>query len=186
MIQYIVNNKEVLSFCISVVGILLSLAFGGVLSWRHKICFDYESRRDVAINILRDRYVQRTSSHYSEVADERKRQKTSIEAIYMRPEQQELIRELGRDLENQNRVKRLFRWLATASQATFGFLWSAILLSILGVSVIWFNPPAFLSVIWSICLGLLVVGFVISVSTMWLLDGKFFQLVHRIIEPEGE
>ena len=186
MSQFIVDNKETLSFCASALGILLSLAFGGILSWRHKICLDYESRRDVAINILRDRYVQRTSNHYSDVAEERKRRKTAVEEIYKRPEQQQLIRELGRDLDDQNRVKRLFRWLAVASQASFGFVWAAIVVVILGMSILWVSPPFLVWIIWAVLLGVLLLGFVVSVTVMWALDGRFFQLVHHIIEPEGE
>jgi hypothetical protein len=186
MIDFIVQNKEVLTACSSALGILLSLAFGGILSWRHKICLEYESRRDVAINILRDRFVQRTSNHYSDVADERKKQKTEIEEIYRRPEQQELIRQLSKDLEDQNRVRRLFRWLAWASQAAFGFVWAAIVMALLGIACIWTGPPFFCVVLWVTVLTILIIGFVVCVSIMWLLDGLFFQLVHRIIEPEGE
>jgi hypothetical protein len=186
MNQFIGENKEVLSFCASVLGILLSLAFGGILSWRQRICLDYESRRDVAINILRDRFVQRTSNHYLDVADERKRQKTAVEEIYKRPQQQDLIRELARDLEAQNRVKRLFRGLALASQASFGFLWVAIIVVIIGIAILWFSLPFAVWVVWAVVLGLLLLGFVVSVSALWALDGRYFQLVHRIIEPEGE
>lgn len=186
MIPFIVDNKEILSLCASALGILLSLAFGGILSWRHKICLDYESRRDVAISILRDRFVQRTSNHYSDVAEERKRKKTAVEEIYKRPEQQQLIRELGRDLEDQNRVRRLFRWLALASQASFGFVWAAIVVVVLGIAILWINPPFYAWVTWVVLLGILVLGFVACVTTMWILDGRFFHLVHRIIEPEGE
>lgn len=186
MIQFIVDNKEVLSFCASGLGILLSLAFGGILSWRHRICLDYDSRRSVAINILRDKFVQRTSNQYSEVAHERKRQKTAVEEIYKRPEQQQIIRELGKDLEDQNRVKRLFRWLVLASQASFGFLWLAIIVVVVGIAILWISPAFLYWVIWAVVLGLLVLGFFASVSVMWVLDGRFFQLVHRIIEAEGE
>lgn len=186
MNEFIGDNKEVLSFCASVLGIFLSLAFGGILSWRQRICLDYESRRDVAINILRDRFVQRTSNHYLDVADERKRQKTAVEEIYKRPQQQHLIQDLARDLEDQNRVKRLFRWLAFASQASFGFLWVAIIVVILGIAILWVSPPLAVWVTWAVALGLLLLGFIASVSAMWALDGRFFQLVHRIIEPEGE
>lgn len=186
MSQFIVDNKEILSFCASALGILLSLAFGGILSWRHKICLEYESRRDVAINILRDRYVQRTSNHFADVAEEHERKETPVEEIYKRPEQQQLIRELGRDLEDQNRVRRLFRWLAAASQASFGFVWAAIVVVVLGIAILWINPPFFVWVTWAVILGVLVLGFVACVTAMWILDGRFFQLVHRIIEPEGE
>lgn len=186
MTQFIIDNKEVLSLCASALGILLSLAFGGILSWRHKICLDYESRRDVAINILRDRYVQRTSAHYSDVAEERRRGKTAVEEIYKRPESQELIRELGRDLEDQNRVRRLFRWLAAASQACFGLLWGAIIMVGIGIGTVWAKPSLFLWAIWASVLALLMVCFAVAVTVLWTLDGKFFRLVHRIIEPEGE
>lgn len=186
MIQFIIDNKELLTLCVSLLGVLLSLAFGGVLSWRQKICLDYESRRDVAINIVRDRFVQRTSSHYSDVARERRQQKTEVEAIYRRPEQQQLIRELGKDLEDQNRVRRLFCWLVRASQAAFGCLWAAIVLLLVGIASIWFNPPHFVWVVWAAVVALLLLGFIVAVSAMWVLDGRFFPLVHRIIEPEGE
>lgn len=186
MTQFILDNKEILTFCVSGLGILLSLAFGGILSWRHKICFDYESHRDVAINILRDRFVQRTSNHYSNVSKERKQQKTEVEEIYSRPEQQELIRGLAKDLENQNRIKRLFRWLVRASHIAFGCLWGAIIVLVFGICVVWISPPMTVWIIWVSVIGLLILGFFLSVSAMWLLDGRFFPLVHRIIEPEGE
>lgn len=186
MMQFIIDNKEVLSFCVSVFGILLSLAFGGILTWHHKICLDYESRRDVAINILRDRYIQRASTHYSDVANERRSRKTEVEEIYSRPAQQLLIQDLAHDLEDQNRVKRLFRWLALVSLISFGLIWSAIIFVLTGILSIWFKPPSFLIILWFVVLIVLLIGFIVSVSAMWVLDGRFFRLVHRIIEPEGE
>lgn len=186
MIQFFADNKDILTFCIAVLGVLLSLAFGGILSWRQKICLDYESRRDVAINILRDRFVQRTSNHYSNVASEVTSQNRAVEEIYKRPENQKLIRELGHDLEDQNRVKRLFRWLVFASQASFGFLWGAIILVIVRIATLWLTPSFVACVIWVSLLAGLLSGFVLSVTVMWILDGRFFPLVHRIIEPEGE
>ena len=186
MMQIIIENKEILTLSISVLGILLSLAFGGILGWRQKICLDYESRRDVAINILRDRFVQRTSIHYSDVAHERESKKIEVEEIYKRPEQQTLIRELANDLEDQNRVRRLFRWLALVSQISFGLIWATIIFIFIGIVSIWLNPPFFLIVVWLVAIGTFLFGFVISVSAMCVLDGRFFQLVHRIIEPEGE
>jgi len=185
MMQFIVDNKEFLSLAISVLGVFLSLAFGGILGWRQKICLEYQSQRDVALNILRDNYVQRTSIHYSDVVKERRIKRTEIEDIYRRPEQQTLIRELAKDLEDQNRVKRLFRWLASASQITFGFIWFTIIFVLIGILSIWVAVPYFLVVTWLSILGILVLSFAVSVSLMWVLDGLFFQLVHRIIEPEG-
>ncbi len=186
MIQFISDNREVLAFCLSGLGVLLSLAFGGILSWRHKICLEYESRRDVAITILRDRFVQRTSKHYSDIADELAAEKTAVDDIYGRPEQQQLIKELGKDLEDKNRVRHLYSWLVLASQASFGFLWFSILLIFVAFGILWLVPPRAVWIAWGVILGLLVVGFFCSVSAMYLLDGRFFRLVHRIIEPEGE
>ena len=186
MTEFIVNNKEALMFCAAALGILLSLAFGGILSWRHRICLDFESRRDVAINILRDRFVQRTTNHYSDVAQERKRQKTPVEEIYRRPKQKELIRDLAKDLSDQNRVNRLFSWLVIASQASFGLLWAAIIVLFIGIASVCAKPPFFVWVIWGSLLGFLLAGFFVAVTVMFTLDGRFFKLVHRIIEPEGE
>lgn len=61
MIQFLTQNKEVIVICVSLLGVLLSLCFGGILNWRHKICFEYQSRMAVATNILRDEFVGRTS-----------------------------------------------------------------------------------------------------------------------------
>jgi hypothetical protein len=186
MIEFLARNREVLTFSVALLGVLLALAFGGVLTWRHKICLDYESRRDVAINILRDRFVQRASDHYTDAADERKKKKTEVEEIYKRPEQQELIRDLAKDLEDQNRVRRYFRWLSGASQACFGCIWASIVITILAIVTIWLAVPSWLVIAWMVLLGMALVGFIGSVSLLWYLDGRFFGLVNRIIEPEGE
>ena len=120
------------------------------------------------------------------MADERRRHKTAVEEIYKRPEQQHLTRELAKDLEDQNRVRRLFEWLAWASQVSFGLLWASIIMVLVGVASVWVSPPFFLLVAWGVLLALLLLGFIICVTLMWFLDARFFRLVHRIIEPEGE
>lgn len=186
MIQFIAQNKELVTFCISLLGILLALAFGGVLNWRHRICLEFESRRDVAINILRDSFIQRTTAHYGDVADERRRKKTEVEEIYKRPEQQQLIRELAKDLENQNRVRRLYRWLSWMSHSCFACIWFSIVLTAIGILQIWLQVPSWLAAVWIVALSLGLVGFFVSVSSLWYLDGRFFDLVNTIIEPEGE
>jgi len=147
---------------------------------------DYESRRDVAINILRDTFIQRTSEHYADVASERRRKHTEVEEIYKRPQVQGLVRELGRDLEAQNRIRRLFRWLVFTSHTSFGCIWSSVIIVLIGVTSIWLEPTFALAVIWCVLLALSLLGFVVSVSVMWVLDSRFFSMVHNIIEPEGE
>ena len=97
-----------------------------------------------------------------------------------------MIRQLAKALEDQNRVKRLFRWLVSASQASFGLLWGAVIAILFALAAFWVNPPPILCLVWAITLGALLLGFVVAVTLMWVLDGRFFQLVHRIIEPEGE
>ena len=188
MIQFIVDNKEILSFCVCVLGILLSLAFGGIRSWRSEICRSEKcwGDRDVAVNILSDRYTQRMCSQYLDIADERKRRKTDVAEIYRRPEQQQLMRELSKDLSDQERVKRLYSWLELASVASFGCIWGAIIVIVIGLAIVCIRPPISVWVIWAILLAVLVIGFVVSVTIMWILDGRFYRLVHRIMEREGE
>ena len=105
MTDFITNNKEVLTLSGSILGILLSLAFGGFLSWRHKIHLDYESKKSVAVNILRDKVVEGNVRQYGDITDERRREKTAIEEIYKRKETQRHIREWARLLQDQNRVR---------------------------------------------------------------------------------
>lgn len=186
MMQFIIDNKEILTLGMSLLGILLTLAFTVILSWRHKICFDYESRASVAVNILRDQYVQQESAHYSEVAKERKKEKTGVEEIYRRPEHRDRRRKLAKNLEDQNRVNRLYRFLLWASNVVFWFVWVAILLVLIGMGAIWVSPPSVVTVIWIVGLGLLAIGFVVFVSAMHFFAGRFFKLVHRITESEGE
>jgi hypothetical protein len=182
--DFIAHNKDVLTFCIPLFGVLLGLCFGGVLNWRHKICIDYEGRRDVAINILQDRYVQKTSAHHSEIAEESRRDGVEIVEIYKRKKQREMIRELAATLEDVNRVKRYFRWLERASIWAFRSLWICLPLTLLPLLSIWFNIHSILTGIWSVILVGSLLLFVIAISLMSYLDGQFFRLVNRIIEPD--
>jgi len=183
--EFIANNKDILTFSIPLFGILLTLCFGGILNWRHKICIDYGGRRDVAINILQDRYVQKTSAHHSEIADESKRAGVEIVEIYKRKRQREIIRELAATLEDANKVKRYFRWLDQASLLAFRSLWVSIPLSALPLLTIWVGTvPSVVTWIWGALLALALLVFVAAVSFLSYLDGRFFRLVNRIIEPE--
>lgn len=163
---------------------LLTLCFGGVLNWRNKICIDYEGRRDVAINILQDRYVQKTSAHHSEIVEVSQREGVEIVEIYMRKKQREMIRELAATLEDSNKVKRYFRWLERCSILAFRSLWVSIPLTVLPLLSIWLSIHPILTGIWAALLGISLLLFVTAVSLMSYLDGQFFGLVNRIIEPE--
>jgi len=93
---------------------------------------------------------------------------------------------LARDLEDQNRVRRLFRWLSAMSHTCFGCIWGSIVITTAGLLSVWLSVPGWLVVIWVVVLALALLGFIGSISSMWYLDGRFFSLVNRIIEPEGE
>jgi hypothetical protein len=185
--DFIAHNKDVLTFCIPLFGMLLTLCFGGVLNWRHKICMDYEGRRDVAINILQDRYVQKTSVHHTEIVEESQRDRVDIVEIYKRKKQREMIRELAATLEDSNKVKRYFRWLDRGSMWAFRSLWVCIPLTTLPLLSIWITFHPILIGVWAVVLVMALLLFVIAISLMSYLDGQFFRLVNRIIEPdEGE
>lgn len=186
MMQFVADNRDLLTLFFAIGGILVSLAFGGILRWRHKICLDYQSRRDVAISILRDRFVQRASSHYSNIKNEIKSRKITVEQIYATPGQRELVEGLAKDLADQNRIKSLFKWLSNFSVWAFVLNWSMIVIIILGVLFKYFGVP-----VWclTVCMTLFLIsllGFVLAVSVMILFDAQFFQFVHKIIEEEGE
>jgi len=163
---------------------LLSLCFGGVLNWRHKVCIDYEGRRDVAINILQDKYVQRTSTHHSEVVAESESEGIDVIEVYKRKKQRDVIRELAAILEDINRTKRYFRWLDWASLFAFRSLLLSIPLSALPLLSIWIGISSGLVRMWAVFLIASLLVFVGSIFLLSYLDGRFFRLVNRIIEPE--
>lgn len=186
MIQFLSQNKEVVAISVSLFGILLSLCFGGIMNWRQKICFDYQSRMAVAINILSDEFVQRTSAHYSDVAHERRRKRTDLRDIYGRPEQQKLFRDLGKTLEDSNRVRRYFRWLDRAAYIAVVSVWLSIVLSAFAVLKVWIAVPSWLAIVWAVFLVGSLASFGGAVSVMFYFDGRFFQLTNKIIKPEEE
>ena len=184
MSNFITDNKDVLTFFIPLIGTLLSLFFGGMLNWRNKICMDYEGRRDVAINILQDRYVQKTNAHHTEIVEVSEREGVDVVEIYKRKKQREMIRELAGTLEDSNRVKRYFRWLERGSILAFRSLWISIPLTALPLLSLRWSVDPILTYVWIVLLVGSLLVFVTSVSLMLYLDGQFFKLVNRIIEPE--
>jgi hypothetical protein len=76
--------------------------------------------------------------------------------------------------------------LAASSQISFGCIWGSIVVALSGILGVWFKVPSWGVVIWMVLLSAALIGFVVAVSLMWYLDGRFFSLVNRIIEPEGE
>ena len=184
MNDFITHNKDVLTFCVPLFGALLAMCFGGVLNFRHKICIDFESRRDVAKNILQDRFVQRTSAHYSAIASESTTSGVEVEELYRRKQQRDVIQEIARDLEDSNKVARYFRWLETLSTVALRSLWASIPLSVCPLLTIWLTVPSVLQWVWSLLLVSSLVVFGAAMSGMIYLDGRFFRLVNRIIEPE--
>lgn len=183
MKDFVIENKEVLAFIIPLIGMLLSLCFGGILNWRHKICIDYEGRRDVAINILQDRYVQQTTAHHADVLSVSHEEGIEVEEVYKRKKQREVIRELAKTLEDINRIKRYFRWLEQGSLVAFRSILLAIPLSALPLISIRFNVAGGVIWIWIVVLTGAVLLFFGSMFSLTILDGRFFKLVNRVIEP---
>lgn len=186
MIQFVSQNKEIVAISVCLFGILLSLCFGGLMNWRHKICFDYQSRMAVATNILRDDFVQRTSAHYSEVAEERRRKKTELRAIYGRASQQELFLALAKTLEASNQVQRYFRCLDRAGYTAVVSVWISIVLSACAALKLCIGVPTWLAIVWAVLLVAALVSFAGAVSVMFYFDGRFFHLTNMIIKPEEE
>lgn len=186
MIDAIVANKEFSTLAIAGIAVLVSLFFGGFRGWRHKICFEYESRRDVAITVINDSFVQRTSKHYKDIDTERRKNKTEVEAIYRRPEHQQLIRNLAADLDDANTVRRAYNWLNRLSALANDSLWYALVACIVAIALVMYLPLQWLMTLLTFIIVTLTLLFISCVSLMCYWDRRFFNLVHRIIEPEGE
>ncbi len=186
MNQFITDNIDLLTLVFACVAILVSLAFGGILQWRQKICLEYQSLRNVALSILRDRFVQRASSHYSNIESELKSMKITVEQIYATPEQRMLVEGLSKDLADHNKVKSLFKWLSNFSVGAFALNWIMIVIIFFVLLFKYFSVAVWFL---TVCMTLFLIsllGFLIAGSVMIFLDAYFFQLVDKIIEEEGE
>ena len=69
MNSFLAQNKEVLAFSFSLLGILLTFFFRGIREWRKTICLDCDSKRDVAVSILHDTFIHEATAHYQDVGN---------------------------------------------------------------------------------------------------------------------
>ena len=184
MTEFLTQNRDLLTFIFYVCTILITFFFRGLRQWRKEICFDYESKREVARNILNDHFVQRTTKHHQEVDLERQTGEVDVSEIYGRPEEQHFYKELASTLDKSNRVNRYYRYLDKASKFSGYFVWIAFIITLTGILSIWYNIPEVLISIWVITLGLDILLVILSVTVLIVLDGRFFSLVNKIIQPE--
>lgn len=186
MTSFLQQNKEVLAFSFSLLTVLLTFFFRGIWEWRQKICFNYDSKRDVAASILHDTFIHDATAHYEQVGVAVLQGADEILEIYRRPENQAIISQLAFSLEKSNKIKRYYRYLDKSSQYAINSLWFAIVLSACPVANIWLRVPTSLVWIWALLLIGSFAVFVSTVSALLYFDGKFFRIVNNIIKPEND
>lgn len=178
------ENADTITFTFSAAGILLAFLFRVAQDYRHKICFDYESKRNVAISILQDRFVQRITAHIEEVDKERESGDTELSQIYKRPGQINLIKNVSLCGEDISRIKRYFRHLDLISKWTVILVWLSFIFSLGPVINIWVAIQDVLVVrIWFVTFTLALLSWVFLFSVALYADGRFLSLANSIIEP---
>ncbi len=184
MNAFLSQNKEVLAFSFSLLTVLLTFFFRGIWEWRQKICFGYDSKRDVAVNILHDTFIHEATAHYEKVADALVEGVAEAPEIYRRPENQAIISSLALSLEKSNRVKRYYTYLDKASQWAVNSLWVGIVLVACPIANIWLTVPVPLVWLWAASLVVTLAVFLAAVSILLYFDSRFFRIVNNIIKPE--
>jgi hypothetical protein len=186
MSGFLAQNKDVLTFSFSLLTVLLTFFFRGIWEWRQKICFSYDSKRDVAVTILHDTFIKEATAHYDKVAAALVEEASNAPAIYNRPENQAIISGLALSLEKSNRVKRCYKFLDTSSRWAVNSLWGCIVLVACPIANIWLSAPSFFVWMWILLLTASLAGFISSVSVLLYFDSRFFRIVNNIIKPEHE
>jgi hypothetical protein len=184
MNAFLQQNKEILSVSFSLLAVLLTFFFKGILDWRHKICFDYSSKREVSVSILRDTFIHEAGAHHEEVGNLVLSGAGEAVEIYRRPENQQIISHLAFSLERSNKIKRYYQYLETGSKYAIRAVWVSIVLSACPIANIWLRVPVSIVWIWVLCLLIALLTLIIAVSTLVYFDGKFFHIVNNIIKPE--
>ncbi|MGA8429506.1 MAG: hypothetical protein WB729_06770 [Candidatus Sulfotelmatobacter sp.] len=186
MNAFLSQNKEVLTFSFSFLTILLTFFFRGIWEWRQKICFGYDSKRDVAVSILHDTFIHEATAHYEKMADGAGFDAEEAAEIYKKPESQIIISGLALSLEKSNRVKRYYTFLDGSSRWAINSLWACIVLVACPIANIWLTVPAALVWIWVLLLLAVLAVFISSVSILLYFDSRFFRIVNNIIKPEND
>jgi len=185
MIDFFNQNREAISFILSFLGILITFLFRVLLNWRHKICFEYASKRDVSISIVQEKFVREVTKHYETVSFEKEKQDTSIDEIYKRPEQRGLINSFSKFGENISKIKRWFRKLDFCSSLSLFVVLGLVILFLLLIIYLWIHLlTTLITIIWAILFSIFCLLLVFLTGYMLFLDSKFFKLVNDIIEPE--
>src|SRR6266852_1191099 len=183
MSAFLSQNKEVLTFSFSFLSILLIFFFRGIWDWRHKICFDYCSKRDVAVSILHDTFIHEATAHYERMSEAVVLEAAEAAEIYKRPESQTIISGLALRLEKSNRVKRYYTYLDGSSRWAVNSLWACIVLAACPIANIWLSVPTAVAWIWVLSLLAVLAAFLASVSILLYFDSRFFRIVNNIIKP---
>lgn len=186
MNAFLSQNKDVLTFSFSLLTILLTLFFRGIWEWRQKICFSYDSKRDVAVSILHDRFILEATAHYERMSEGAGPDAEEAAEIYKKPESQIIISGLALSLEKSNRVKRYYTFLDGSSRWAINTLWGCIVLAACPIANIWLTVPVAIVWIWILLIVLALAVFITSVSILLYFDSRFFRIVNNIIKPETD
>ena len=165
---------------------MLTFFFRGIWEWRQKICFNYDSKRDVAASILHDTFIHDATAHYEQVGVAVLQGADEILEIYRRPENQAIISQLAFSLEKSNEIRDTTDiWTSRANTPSTRF-GSQLCCSACPVANIWLRVPTSLVWIWALLLIGSFAVFVSTVSALLYFDGKFFRIVNNMIKPEND
>ena len=130
------EHKDSATLIVALLAMVLSVLFGYFNDWRHKINFEYDSKRGAAITALKDEFEEEAQRHYKSIRAEIRETGAAVQVVYQTLGQRQYIRSLALKLEKRNKIIRLHSRLVRISNAVQVGLWleSIFLMLCLGLS----------------------------------------------------
>ncbi|MGA3082042.1 MAG: hypothetical protein ABSD44_11745 [Terracidiphilus sp.] len=184
MMPAIVPYRDALTLIIAGLSISLTMFFGHFKTWRHRICFEYDSKQSAAVTALRDKFKEEAEQHFRAIQQHLRRTGGTVQQFYAESKQRTLIKTLALRLERCNEIIRLYSYLTLVSQVVeVGLLVESAIL-ILSIGTIWV-PIGHYGVLClvAVLLGILAI-LVVLMFTLLYLEARFLTATNGALRPE--
>jgi hypothetical protein len=178
------SHKDIVTLVIAALGMLLTFFFGHFKNWRHRICFDYDSKHGAAITAIKDQFEEEAEMHFKSVQNAVVQPGLTIQQVYQSVEQKKYIKSLANKLESANQIRRDHHLLILASQYVEWGIWTLSVLISTTLVTIWWPFPHSLAIAAQCVGGILFLGIVALVCLLLKTEAHFFRITQEALRPE--
>ena len=178
------SHKEIVTLVVAALSMLLTLFFGHFKNWRHRICFEYDSKHGAAITAIKDQFEQEAEIHFRSVQEGILEPGSTIQKVYQTTEQRKYIKSLADKLERTNQIRRDHNLLIRASQYVEWSIWILSILISTALLTIWWSFPHVLVIAGQSFGCLLVLTIITLVWALLIVEARFFRFTQAALRPE--